>query len=306
MTKKTQVKAITEGGIFAAVYCLLTLLTKYLLTGTDSLIYYIWPLPIAIYSARHKLVYGIATTTATILLSFLFTTPVYVLMLIIPNLLIGFLMGVLESKTKFRFINYIVIFIIALIADFLSIYAYEFITGIGYFDDVVEILTNFSKNLTNIDSNIIKTVVEITSIVTLIIDSLIKEVLLYMLFVIIVKRLNLIPNYKINLKIPLNYHYSLTIIYILISSSLIILLKYISVNHIILELLIILILSILFIISFYLLYQLSMFFRIKLRNLSNGLFIIVIILEFILLPISIIISLILNLLNWNFVNAALK
>ena len=85
MSKKINqsIKAITEGGIFTAGYALLAIISRYLITGTDSLIYYFTPLLMAIYIARNKISYSIAVLAASITLSFLFANPLIALIVII-------------------------------------------------------------------------------------------------------------------------------------------------------------------------------------------------------------------------------
>ena len=68
---KQSIKAITEGAIFTAIYGILAIISRYLLMGTDSLLYYFTPLPISLYIAKNKLSYSITVLFASILLSFL-------------------------------------------------------------------------------------------------------------------------------------------------------------------------------------------------------------------------------------------
>lgn len=301
MNRKKQIKSITEAGIFVALYCLLAIITRYLITGTDSMLYYIWPLPIAIYSARTKLSYSIAATLASIVLSFLFANPMYVLMLIIPNIFIGFLLGTFEKIKTVKIINYLIVFIICLIADFLSVYAYELITGVSYWQDMINPLSKLLNFFIDINQEKIINLVKIISVVVLIIDSVIKTVFLYVLFILIVKRLKLIDNYQVKLKIPLRYHYLMTIIYIALLMLTSFLAKiFLTNNTWLLEIIYILSISVLFILSIYILYQVAFFIRLKIKTNSNIYMIILLLLEFILFPISIIIGLILNLINWNY------
>ena len=72
LNDKQSIKAITEGAIFTAIYGILAIISRYLLMGTDSLLYYFTPLPISLYIAKNKLSYSITVLFASILLSFLF------------------------------------------------------------------------------------------------------------------------------------------------------------------------------------------------------------------------------------------
>lgn len=304
MNRKKQIKSITEAAVVVALYCLIAILTRYIITGVDSFIYYIYPLPLAIYSARTKVTYSIAAGFAVVVLSFLFTNPIYVLMLMIPNVLIGLMMGILERQSNTKIINYLTVFIISLIANFISVYAYELITGISYFQDITNFVTNFFKTFIDLSTESINQFVTILGVTVLLIDALIKTLFLYVSFTIIVQRLKLIDNYKPNFKIPLRYSYLLSIIYIVLLVIGIILSKQlINIESIFLEIIYIFISSSILMLSFYLLYQVSFFFRIIFRNKSNIFFIIIILMVFILFPLSIILGIILNLINWNYLKA---
>jgi uncharacterized protein YybS (DUF2232 family) len=94
MSKKINqsIKSITEGGIFTAGYALLAIVSRYLITGTDSLIYYFSPILMAIYVARNKISDSIAVLAASITLSFLFANPLIALMVAMPNIIVGFIL----------------------------------------------------------------------------------------------------------------------------------------------------------------------------------------------------------------------
>ena len=87
---KQSIKAITEGAIFTAIYGILAIISRYLLMGTDSLLYYFTPLPISLYIAKNKLSYSITVLFASILLSFLFADPIITALVIVPNIIVGF------------------------------------------------------------------------------------------------------------------------------------------------------------------------------------------------------------------------
>lgn len=292
---KQSINAITEGAIFAAIYGILALISRYLIMGTDSLMYYFTPLPLSIYVVRNKTSYSIAVLLASILLSFLFANPILTLMVIGPNIILGFVFGLLEKYSKVKILNYLITFLCCLTASFLSIYAYELITNVGYFDDIIPFASNILKLFGIEDTNFLKIIIEVTSYATIIIDAVIKSVLLYLIFVVLVKRLKLITDYTIKIKIPMKYNSWIAVIYILF-----ILVFYFSFvmlnlyNLIIFKFLVILTISIIFLYSAYLIYQFVIFLRFKFKNIRNSLFILIILLCFLLFPISIISAIILN------------
>ena len=292
------IRAITEGAIFTAAYALLALLGKYL--SSDSMLYYFTPLPIALYVARNKFTYSIAVFFASVLLSFLFVEPILALFIIMPNIIVGFIFGCLEKYSKLKFINYAVMIISCLLVSFLSIHGYELITGIDYFEDVTSMFEEIGKLFTVDLSIVIPLFVEIISIIVLVVDAVIKSVLLYLIFAIIVKRLKLIPGYSLKIKMPYKYHFTISLSYILVYIIANLTLSYMFENdHVVIKLFCILFLSLLLLFSFYLIYQFIMFLRFKFKKLNIGLFILVIIASMILSPISILGGIVLNFINYN-------
>ena len=300
---KETIKAITEGAIYVAIYALIAIASRFLITATDSLLYYLLPLPLAIYSARQKVTYSLVCFLASIALAFLFTNYIYVLTLFIPNLFIGFLFGILNVKSHNKLINYIFVFILMLGADFLSIYAYELVTGIGYFDDMVGFATNiFNKLLVDIDENTILRIIKVVSIAVLLIDSVVKELLNYVLFSLIVIRLKLVKDYKLTFQIPLIYHFGIALSYIGLSLLLILLTSAsILSGSSIATIFLILTLTIHFLLGIYLIYLFAIYIKFKIKKENKLLLFFIILLCFILFPISIIYSLILNLINYDIV-----
>lgn len=298
-TNKT-IKAVTEGGIFTAIYALLAIVSRYLLTGTDSLIYYFTPLPMAIYVVRNKTTYSIAVLAASIALSFLFANPIITLMIIMPNIIVGFVLGCLEKFNKIKILNYLIICILCFTVNLISIAAYELINGIDYWEDIVKILNNFfDSNNSNIPP-LIKSIVDIATTATILIDSIIKTVMLYLVISIIIMRLKLIPDYSIKIKLPLKFNFKISLGYIFFFMLFfVITYLYGLYQSTILEIILSVLLTIIFIYSIYLTYQTICVIQFRFKNIKKGLFIIIIILSILLLPFSVILGLILNFINYN-------
>ncbi|MBP3503698.1 MAG: hypothetical protein J6K18_01030 [Bacilli bacterium] len=302
MSKKINqsIKAITEGGIFTAGYALLAIISRYLITGTDSLIYYFTPLLMAIYIARNKISYSIAVLAASITLSFLFVNPLIALMVIMPNIIIGFVFGCLEKYNKVKIINYVLTFISCLCASLLSIYSFELINGIGYWADLEELALNFANTIGFQNTELISSIVNISVIIIIIVDSLIKSILLYLVFALIVIRLKLIKDYTLKIKLPLKFKTIYAIGYILLIILLLFLFnRYVYNNNELIQIVIIMLSTILFMYSFYLIYQFITFMRFKLKKIKNSSFILIILFSVLIFPIPIIFSIILNLINYN-------
>lgn len=301
------IKAITEGGIFAAIYALLAIISRYLLTGTDSMLYYFTPLPMAIYVVRNKTTYSIAVLTASIALSFLFSNPLVALMVIMPNIIVGFVLGLLEKMSKIKILNYLLIFILCYAVSLISIAAFEIINGIDYWEDVVQLLNTITGYFNYSNESLMKSIVDIATTATLFIDSIIKTIMLYLVLSIVIVRLKLIPNYSLKIKLPLKFNFKIALGYILtFIIFLIITGMYVSYQTILFEIFMSILLTIIFIYSLYLSYQTIFFIQFRFNNMKKGVFILIIILCIILLPVSTILGIILNFMNYNILLDVIK
>lgn len=304
--KKFEVKDITEGALFVAAYGILALLTRYLITGVDSMIYYIYPLPIAMFSARKSFKVGLIATIASIAISFIFGNPLFVLILMMPNILAGFILGVCLKKAPKQILVYLIIYIIFLISSFLSVWLFEKINNAGYWDSLINIITPFIVKLTGASDTLINSIIFAVGIVVIIIDALIKEILNVLLFFILVNRLNLAKDLRIGFKIPLRYNWVLGVCFIGIGiCAYLSLACYILKSNLTFEILMIVCFTIFMIISIYIFYQVTMFFRIMFPRIPVWCFFFIIIGCFIFAPLALLFGTILNIINFNYIKASL-
>lgn len=273
-------KDLTIGAMFGAIYGIILILIRYLFTSSDSLIYYFLPLPLAIFTYWRGYKNGLILTIVLTILSFLICDPIRVLMLIIPNLLIGFIFGLLNKKGKGLLL--IITFIVSLLANFLSVYAFEIITGISYLTSTVEEMKFLLDVFPNIDVNLIHNLIMIILPIVLILDAILKTILLYLVFMIICKRLKL-DFEKMGLKITFSW-----LVIILYLISLIGVIIYFNVdslrNNSIFG---ICILTIFFIINMYLMFLNAIGVKINLGSKNKKTFLIVL-LSTIIFPIGVI------------------
>lgn len=305
-TKSESIRALTEGAIIVALTMLIALAARFFL-AVDSLVYYFLPLPLAIYSARHDLKYSITAFAASLACTFIFVDPMYALLIFLPNLLIGVVFGVLDQKCSSRLINYATVFILCLAADFLSIYAYELITGLDYWADMDPIIEWFAGIFTNMSVHTIKNVFSCLIVVVLILDSLMKVVLLFLIFTLLVTRLKLIKDYKPKPTIKIIYSPVLAIIMLSLALlSGLFLGLYISSEALVFKIFFIIIFSLFTIVAIYGIYQVNIFLRFKFKKANMFVMVLLVILTMILAPITVIVAFVLNLIRWNFINEALK
>lgn len=278
---------LTIGAMFGAIYGVILLLVRYLFPSTDSLIYYVLPLPLAIYTYWKGARSGLILFFVSVALGFLICDPYRALMLLAPNFLIGFVFGLLKNKSQL--LSIVLTFISSLIANFLSVYAFELISGVPYLEYMFSDMDFIFEMVPQISTDLINNLLIIILPIVLIVDALIKSLFLYLLFMLIAKRLKLELD---PLEFKLKFSYWIDLIYVF---SFIITMAYLANGLLDTKdmniLLGILILSVYFILSFYLMYLGVIGLRLTLneKGKKGGIWIVV---SIIIFPIAIILGLI--------------
>jgi hypothetical protein len=201
---------LTLGAMFGAIYGILLLFIRYLLPSTDSIIYYFIPLPIAIYTYWKGYKNGLILFVVLALLSFLICDPFRAILLLIPNFIVGLCYGILKKKSGS--LTLITTFIFSLLVNFLSLYAFELLTGVSYFDSTVMEMSFIFEMFPTIGDSLINKIFYIVIPIVLILDSLIKTILINILFVFIINRLKIA---NINNKFEITYSWFYSLIYII-------------------------------------------------------------------------------------------
>lgn len=302
--KKIKVNEITEGAMYIALYGILALLTRYIFVSFDSIIYYFYPIPIALYTIRQKWGISLACALGSILVSFIFCNPLYAVGLIGPNILAGYVFGLFEKNSKLKVVNYLITYALLLASDFLSIYLF---TDGTYFQETLDILTSIANAISSIDQSILTKIATICETLVLVIDSLVKEIILILLFIILVSRLKLVEGYNKKVAIKLVYSPVISLIYVvLLFVQTISTYKMVYSSEIIYEILFTIVFVIMFILSLYVIYQTLIMVRIETKKLGFTGYVIISLILLILFPITIFIGIILNLFKYNFILRELK
>lgn len=295
MNKKIKIGVITEGAIYVAIYGLLSIIGRFLFTGSDSLIYYIYPLPISIYAARYNIVPALIASIASAAICFIYGNPIFVLIVVIPNIVAGLIFGSLYNKINLKILLYLIIYIMLLAADFSSVYSYEILGEVNLIEDTTKIISSILERF-NISIPNLSDIIKLLCIMVIIIDAAVKTFLNILLFKILSSRLKLVE-IKDQKKFVPKFNFLVTIGYLIICILTMLSSLYLMKSGTIFSEIIYIICGvILFIYSMYLVLQATIYFNIK-RNRQGkmGITFLIVIICFILLPISVIFSLILNL-----------
>lgn len=293
--KRKDLNALTEGALFGAIYAVILLMVRYLFTSTDSLIYYFLPLPLVIYTLRNKISYSIVLFFVVSAISFLFSDVYRSLFLLMPNYLIGLVMGIFKKKVKIPLLEYGVIFVLCFIASYLSIYAYSIMSGIDYFGSTLKEMSFIKNIFPNLTNDFFEKLILLIIPIVLVIDALMKTVMLVLLLILINKKLNLFEG---NNSFKLVFHPLISLIYLFVTGLFILFLNLGLIRFTFFDRSIIIIFgSIFFVYSIYLMYQFVYFVAyVFQRRKRRGLGMIVSFISFFLFPISIIGGLIVNVL----------
>ena len=292
--KNKSVIALTEGAMFGAIYGVILLLVRFVFSATDSIIYYFIPIPLSIYVYRRGFNNGLLLTFVIALLSFLIVGPYHALLLMLPNIIIGLIFGLIPDKSPI--FKVLLLFVLCLLADYLSVYAFRLITGVPYIDSMQSEMS-FIKNLfPQITNELFARLLLMTLPIVLIIDSLMKAIIIIFMLKILKKFHN---RDVITFKKNIYYSPYLVIVFILFVGLLFPVIYYgMRTDSIFWQIMICTNVSIVFILSIYLIYQAvfatSLYFGFKGKK-SLALCLAFIFL--IIFPLGIILGLILNVLQ---------
>ena len=104
---KKNIKAITDAGIIAALYLVITIISVYFYNLTSIGCLIIMPIFIAYYSSVYNFKETLLTNLAIVITTLLigFVDPLYSLFYVIPSLLIGDLYGFLNKRNVGYYTN---------------------------------------------------------------------------------------------------------------------------------------------------------------------------------------------------------
>lgn len=132
--KKTEIRALTYGAMIAAIYAVLLLIFQSILQP-DSIVIYLLPVPIAVYTYKYGIKYGVLVSIVTTLASFLFLNPIIVLILVLANTLVGSIYGYLDKVNSRRIINLALLFIVFLTIDVVTTFGLAKLFNYDFIED---------------------------------------------------------------------------------------------------------------------------------------------------------------------------
>ncbi|MDD6302670.1 MAG: DUF2232 domain-containing protein [Bacillales bacterium] len=228
MNKSIKIRQITDGAIIVAIYALFLTISRITGAMLEYEVFFILPVPIALFCFKYDWKIGIIPSVATFLLSiFLCSNPFGSLVYILPALLIGCLQGGVFAKRNIKIVYIILIStILVSISEVLSTFVMAKVLGIeNIFEEIhfmVEKIALLAENLgiNKVDSAFVESLMNglIPSII--IILSLIESTCSYMIFLLIVNRGRLFKyeDKKPKQIVGLNsFHWSYGLLYLVIS-----------------------------------------------------------------------------------------
>jgi len=188
--KKT--KMIVQAGLFVAIYAIFFLMSSYLGGGLESILYFILPLPLIIFTVDYGYKYAVIPFIATILIG-LAVNIVSTLLYVISSNILGIVYGELvrrNKKTKFLIFSCI---IAEFISTILSSYLFASLIGYSLNDEILEIFT-FMFNLLRVninDATILNRLVYASIPVYLFVISVVQGYCCHLFATIILKKLKI-------------------------------------------------------------------------------------------------------------------
>lgn len=221
--KKSGVLDLTIGAMFAAIYALLALLGRFVFISLDSFIYFLIPIPIAIYAYWKDFQYSFLTLMVMIAVSFIINisgSVVAVITLTIPNLVLGFGFGLLKKYAKSNLFTIIFSLMLSLLAEILAMLGISEIMGITYFD-YFKADSTFIQSMFNMSDNVFSKIISITIPIVIVLDAFLKVFLLIVIFVIVVRRLKMDEDISMNIRFIFSFPLAVFSIFLSMSSLMI-------------------------------------------------------------------------------------
>lgn len=191
-----KIRQITDASVIVALYAIFLLISR--LTGSllESDLFFIMPLPIAIYAYKYDLKTTlIPFVSASIIAIFLCTNPINALVYVLPGLVIGSIHGGLFSKIKInRWLNIFILTLLSSITEVLSAVVLSNVLGVENIFDSINYIVNLindglsSMNISSFNLTLLKSIMQglIPSIILII--SLMDAVVFYLLFILFIQR----------------------------------------------------------------------------------------------------------------------
>ena len=192
----TRVRQITDASIICAIYCAFFLLSRLSGSLLEYDLFFVLPIPIALYAYKYGFKISIIPLFATTILSvFICTTPFSSFVYILPSLLIGSIFGGILIQTKMKAVFIILIITgIALVSEILSSIVLSSMLNIeNIFKEIEWIVNGIAElapklNLFGFDVPFFQAILEGLIPAILILISLIDAVLIYLLFNLIIMK----------------------------------------------------------------------------------------------------------------------
>ena len=99
-----QIKHITDGSIIVAIYLSLVLISKLFGGLLEQYLYFVVPIPLAIYGHKYNFKKSCVVAVATTIISFILISPFTALLYVMPYLIIGLVLPLIIKKQ----LNYII------------------------------------------------------------------------------------------------------------------------------------------------------------------------------------------------------
>ena len=136
MNRIKRVRKVTDGALMVGLIAVMELASNLFGGLYGSMIMYLIPIPILIYSLMHDFKYSLLTTVSAFLISFIIIGPFDVLLFVIPSLIVGLICRILIQKNIHYGLIIFIISMIYLIFDVLATYVFGFLFDYNIFDDV--------------------------------------------------------------------------------------------------------------------------------------------------------------------------
>lgn len=150
---KDRVRIITDGAIITAIYALLLVASRFIGGLLEDWLYFLLPIPIAVYGYKYHIKDSLIVAVSTILISFLLINPMTTLFFVVPTMGLGIFYPVIIKADKNTIIETVFASGMALICNVLSMVFFGYLFDYDIINDTMVFVDGLLKIIANLGLN---------------------------------------------------------------------------------------------------------------------------------------------------------
>lgn len=192
---KFNVRSITDGAIIVSIYAIFLLISRFIGGLLEDYLYFLLPIPVAIYGYKYSFKHAISCVISIIALSFIFISPYSALFFVLPGVCGGAVLSSVLKKEKSFFFEVMIGFSISLVTSLLTMVIFGYLFNYDIVNDTILLGEELIKTLLNLglkfDGEVVLNILLSLIPSLLIVVSIVEGLCVILLTKILLRRLKL-------------------------------------------------------------------------------------------------------------------